>query len=229
MNAVRERDINVKNAVLVTIDRMLFAYAVLRNVPVIYDHGLKMVCFVPNETPKFTGGINKKQNKHVITKTVNTLPKYYDGGAITRSMQDFISSGDIETIFEEPLVFFNIFPFILKYADPKIFGSRSNYMNTQFGAFNSLLTESANYNMITVRKNTLDNQDNNILIFDIPLSSSKKTYIHNMDNTYNYIHLKYSENGPETFYVKIKVNDEIEFKFEKLGGLITEQTTKKVI
>jgi len=194
---------NVMNTVLVTIDRMLFAYAILRNVPVIYDDGKKYHCYKPLIIPIFTGGTdNKKQmqisrlpSSNIIQSDIvpqqNSLlqiknNKYNNkyGGKI--EIDKLITDDIIEELFIEPLLFFYILPFIFKYWDNSLFATNRQYINNLQKKYQIILNEIAKTDIFTVRSSTNDN-DNNYLVFtsdNISKISDKYIFLNKNNTSY---------------------------------------------
>jgi hypothetical protein len=204
-NLDNNADINVKNAILVTIDRMLFAYAVLRNVPVIYDSGHYMLCFVPSD--EISGGIVSENSTSIIGGNPK-IPK--SGGAVTRSIQNVISQDNIDQIFTEPTIFFNILPFV--FINPNLLGdSTKTYVNQIIPRYKDLLQQISKTPVITIRDNVLLEQPNE--------PTNRKTNNNNC-LTFNYDDLKTHFDDPissnkSKLYVLLKVNNVIKLFSEK--------------
>jgi hypothetical protein len=94
---------SVNKIVLVTIDRMLFAYGMMIGIPVIYDHGLHMTCFYPLPL--------ENQNLPPPPPPPESQPtKNRKTGGNRISFDEYF---DFTYIFEEPYVFYTFIPFII--------------------------------------------------------------------------------------------------------------------
>ena len=170
---------DVRNTILVTIDRMLFAYAILRNVPVIYDDGKKYHCYKPSGTPSFTGQISEASQ---LTSKATLSPEKFGGSDNKNQMQisqlstksnviqggldeidNLITDEIIEELFIEPLLFFYILPFTFKYWKSLIVTNKQYIIELQ-NKYEKILEEIVKTDIFTVRSSTNGN-DNNCLLF----------------------------------------------------------------
>ena len=102
----------ITKLILVTIDRMLFARCILKGVPAILDFGTNMYFYNPQkDLSAITGG----NISNTIPKSLSfkyEYPKVTKGGAL-----DFVDTADltnmVETLMENPSLFFDFFPFIV--------------------------------------------------------------------------------------------------------------------
>ena len=120
--------ITIRKIVLVTIDRMLYAIALLLNIPVIYEHPTEGAAYIPNDgTDLVMGGGNSGMND--IQPNELNIPEtptiYQRGGAnLKLDTNDSISDDEAIYILENPVYMLALAPFIHKrvYDD-----SRSNF------------------------------------------------------------------------------------------------------
>ena len=105
-------NIKITKLILVTIDRMLFARCIFKKVPAILDFGNNMYFYNPGkELYAITGGtISNTIPKRLQFKY--EYPKVTKGGAL-----DFVDTADrenmVNSIMENPSLFFDFFPFIV--------------------------------------------------------------------------------------------------------------------
>ena len=105
--------VNVTKLILVTIDRMLFARCIFKKVPAILDFGNNMYFYNPGkDLSAITGGTIL----NTIPKSLSfkyEYPKVTKGGAL-----EFVYPADltnmVESIMDNPSLFFDFFPFIVK-------------------------------------------------------------------------------------------------------------------
>jgi hypothetical protein len=108
-----ETNIKITKLILVTIDRMLFARCIFKKVPAILDFGNNMYFYNPGkDLSAITGGTIS----NTIPKSLSfkyEYPKVTKGGAL-----DFVDTADltnmIESLMENPSLFFDFFPFIVR-------------------------------------------------------------------------------------------------------------------
>jgi hypothetical protein len=123
-----DKTITIQKIVLVTIDRMLYAIALLLNIPVIYEHPTEGAAYIPNDdTDHLMGGGNNDMND--IQPNELNIPEtptiYQRGGAnLKLDTNDSISDDEAIYILENPVYMLALAPFIHKrvYDD-----SRSNF------------------------------------------------------------------------------------------------------
>ena len=120
--------INITKIVLVTIDRMLYAIALLLNIPVIYEHPTEGAAYIPNGgTDLFMGGGNNGMNDSGMNDMNDTQPNqlnisetpiiYQHGGdELTLDKNDSISDDEAKYILENPVYMLALAPFIYKNA-----------------------------------------------------------------------------------------------------------------
>ena len=90
------KNTNITKLVLVTIDRMLYAVALMLNIPVIFEHHRpeSMKCYIPNPPVNRGGTSIKSNNPHTSEKITNNYfiqNKEQSGG--TGTIGDFLRSG----------------------------------------------------------------------------------------------------------------------------------------
>jgi hypothetical protein len=118
-----DESINITKIVLVTIDRMLYAIALLLNIPVIYEHPTEGAAYIPNVgTDLGMGGGNSGMNDiNDIQPNQLNIPEtpiiYQRGGdELTLDKNDSISDDEAKYILENPVYMLALAPFIYKIA-----------------------------------------------------------------------------------------------------------------
>jgi hypothetical protein len=121
-------EITIRKIVLVTIDRMLYAIALLLNIPVIYEHPTEGTAYIPNVgTDLVMGGGNNGMNDggmNDIQPNQLNIPEtsiiYQRGGdEVTLDTNDSISDHEAKYILENPVYMLALAPFIHKTAYDK--------------------------------------------------------------------------------------------------------------
>ena len=125
--------ITIRKIVLVTIDRMLYAIALLLNIPVIYEHPDDGAAYIPNDDNFMGGGSSGMNDVNDIQPNQLNIPKtptiYQRGGAklnLARNDDDDDEARDDEAIYilENPVYMLALAPFIHTRAYDD---SRSNF------------------------------------------------------------------------------------------------------
>jgi len=148
-------ELGLGNFVLVTIDRMLYAYSILIGCPAIYDHGMYREVFIPQSMQSSesiqtsslpSGGMNRNQRARN-----NRLPR-----------QNVIHTEDDQSNFvymieNEPYCFFNFIPFIINSSL-----ANANNKNTGIRNYDTYMTSSSL--LSTIPTDVLNRIDNRRLI-----------------------------------------------------------------
>ena len=127
----RNRDgetITITKIVLVTIDRMLYAIALLLNIPVIYEHPTEGAAYIPNDVTDYVMGggnsgmnddSNTSMNDNMNDNQPNQLnipktPTIYQKGGATLKLARIYDINDDEAIYilENPVYMLALTPFI---------------------------------------------------------------------------------------------------------------------
>lgn len=223
----------ITKLILITIDKMLFTYAILNNVPAILDGGDYMLFNIPDystmyqipetvfnakpenlETVKIVPvniqeTLKQKKIKNITDNANKLLAEVATRKSKRLSEKKGGVRGDIDVIvneiLKEPIVLYNYLPFIINQKG----GKNRNKYNTIYDNINKHLDNFPTYSLIT---NNI-NEYPMVCLYDSEFEFNNDNYIIDDIGDFNIIHIDLPNN--ELYVYNDRENREIYFSFNE--------------
>ena len=237
---------DITKLILITIDRMLFTYAILNDIPAILDGGNYMLFNIPNysniaQIPE-TVFVAKPETVEIVPKKIQEIVKKTKvknitdnakkslGEAIIRKSERLAKKqggirGDIDVIIneilQEPIVLYKYLPFIINYkADRK----KAQYQ-TIYNNINKHIDNFQTYSLLT---NNI-NEYPMVCLYDSEFEFNNDNYLIDDYGNFNTIHIDlpnnelyvYIDRSETKLYITINNDTMVPVKYDELVGIIS--------